>query len=163
MVWRLTSEQPPRQQYHRSSRWELAMSAPGVLRVRLTGPTLRYDEFRRFTERLSAEHIDEIAAVPGVDILYIGTSDLSYSLGHGGQYNHPASLAAIKKIVAAAQRNKVPLGRPGRTPEQMKEYLEQGFTVFQSPSDVSLMLRGGRAFLDPFGKAGIDPAKRPLY
>ena len=39
--------------------------------------------------------IDEIAATPGIDVIFIGTSDLSFSLGLRGKQNHPKLDAAI--------------------------------------------------------------------
>jgi 2-keto-3-deoxy-L-rhamnonate aldolase RhmA len=111
----------------------------------------------------AVDNIEEIAAVEGIDVMYIGTSDLSYSLGHGGEFDHPVVRKAVDKIAAAAKSRKVPVGLPGRTPEQMKASLQQGFTVFQAPADISLMLAGARSYLDPLGKSGIDPRKQPLY
>lgn len=145
-------------------------SGPGLATFRWPAP----EGYHSFADRnvvvilmiedaAAVENIDEIAAVDGVDILYIGTSDLSYSLGHGGQYNHPTVRAAIDKIIAAAKRNNVALGIPSRSPELMQENLKRGFTVFQSPSDAVMLRRGARDFLDPLGKAGIDPAEQPLY
>lgn len=146
-------------------------SGPGLATFRWPAPGEGYHSFAdrnvvvmlMIEDAAAVDNIDEIAAVAGIDIMYIGTSDLSYSLGHGGQSDHPVVQEAINKIVAAAKRNNVPLGRPAGSPGLMKKYMEQGFTVFQSPSDVSLMLRGARAFLQPLGKTGIDPSKQPLY
>src|SRR6185369_12451218 len=42
-------------------------------------------------------HIDEIAATPGIDVLFIGTSDLSFSLGLRGRQDHPQLDAAVAK------------------------------------------------------------------
>ena len=114
-------------------------------------------------EAEAVKNIDEIASVPGIDIMYIGTSDLSYSLGHGGDMNHPTLKEAIAKIIAAGQRNKIAVGLPARSPEQMQAYVKQGITVFQSPADTVMLLGGASGFLDPLGKKGFDPKKQPLY
>ena len=63
------------------------------------------------------DRIDEIAATPGIDVLFIGTSDLSFSLGLRGRQNEPQLEEAIAKIVAAAKRHGKFLGRPARNPE----------------------------------------------
>src|ERR1017187_3230455 len=76
-------------------------------------------------------HIDEIAAVPGIDVLFIGTSDLSFSLGLRGRQDHPRLDNAIARIVAAGKRNGKILGRPGGVPEQIKRFQDQGF-LFRS-------------------------------
>jgi 2-keto-3-deoxy-L-rhamnonate aldolase RhmA len=114
-------------------------------------------------EAEAVKNIDEIAAVPGIDIMYIGTSDLSYSLGHGGDMNHPLLKEAIAKVIAAGQRNKIAVGLPARSPAQMQQFVKEGITVFQSPADTVLLLDGARAYLDPLGKRGFDPKQQPLY
>jgi 2-keto-3-deoxy-L-rhamnonate aldolase RhmA len=109
------------------------------------------------------ENIEAIAATPGIDVIFIGTNDLSFSLGVGGQWTHPKVEEAIAKIVASAKRHNKFLGRPGATPEQIEEYMKQGFLFFQGPSDLVLMRDSARALLDPFGKRGVDPKARAIY
>jgi 2-keto-3-deoxy-L-rhamnonate aldolase RhmA len=108
------------------------------------------------------EHIDEIAAIPGIDVLFIGTNDLSWQLA-GGNRNDPKVIAAIDKIVAAGKRNGKVLGRPAGSPADMQAAMKQGFLFFQGASELGLMARGARELLDPLGKKGIDPKTRPLY
>jgi 2-keto-3-deoxy-L-rhamnonate aldolase RhmA len=50
-------------------------------------------------EASALEHIDAIAATPGVDVLFIGTSDLSFSLGLRGRQDEPLLQDAIQRIV----------------------------------------------------------------
>jgi 2-keto-3-deoxy-L-rhamnonate aldolase RhmA len=97
-------------------------------------------------------HIDDIAATPGIDVLFIGTSDLSFSLGLRGQQDHPRLEEAIGRIVAAGERNGKILGRPGHTPEQIKRFQEQGFRFFMSGTDTAFMAAGAARLLAPLGK-----------
>ena len=97
-------------------------------------------------------HIDEIAAVPGIDVLFIGTSDLSFSLGLRGQQDHPRLEQAIARIVAAGKKNGKFLGRPGLTPEAIKRYQKQGFQFFMAGTDASFMAVGAAQLLQPLGK-----------
>src|SRR5215471_4578346 len=53
----------------------------------------------------AVERIDEIAAVEGVDLLAVGPSDLSRSLGVSGQPDHPRLVAAIDRVCAAAGKS----------------------------------------------------------
>jgi 2-keto-3-deoxy-L-rhamnonate aldolase RhmA len=108
-------------------------------------------------EESALAHIDEIASTPGVDVLFIGTSDLSFSLGLRGRQDHPALEAAIQTIVSAAKRHNKFLGRPGRTLEQIQRYREQGFQVFQSVTELRLMELGAAEILRPLG---IEPSLR---
>jgi 2-keto-3-deoxy-L-rhamnonate aldolase RhmA len=50
------------------------------------------------------ERIDEIAAVEGVDLLAVGPSDLSRSLGVSGQPDHPRLIAAIDRVREAVKK-----------------------------------------------------------
>jgi len=52
----------------------------------------------------AVERIDEIAAVPGVDLLAVGPSDLSRSLGVSGHPDHPRLVAAIDRVREAAKK-----------------------------------------------------------
>jgi len=96
--------------------------------------------------------IDEIAAVPGIDVLFIGTSDLSFSLGLRGRQDHPRLEKAIARIVAAGKKHGKVLGRPAGTPEQIKRFQHQGFLFFMAGTDTALMAAGAAQFLKPLGK-----------
>ena len=114
-------------------------------------------------EAAALDEIDAIAATPGVDVLFIGTSDLSFSLGLRGKQDEPALEEAIRRIVAAAQRHGKFLGRPARTAEQARRYMEQGFRLFQLPTDVGLMELGARQLLESFAAALPDRKSAALY
>lgn len=114
-------------------------------------------------EQSALEHIDEIASTPGVDVLFIGTSDLSFSLGLRGRQNEPALDSAIEAIVAAAQRHKKFLGRPARTLEQIQLYRQQGFQFFQSVTELGLMELGAAEVLRPLGIVPSMRDKSILY
>jgi 4-hydroxy-2-oxoheptanedioate aldolase len=58
----------------------------------------------------AVECTGEIAAVDGIDVVFIGPTDLSQSLGVPGQTQHPTVLAAIDKIIAAVAGSKAALG-----------------------------------------------------
>jgi len=100
-------------------------------------------------EASALDEIDAIAATPGVDVLFIGTSDLSFSLGLRGRQNEPALESAIARIVGAARRHGKFLGRPAGTHEQVRGYMEQGFLFFQMPTEIGLMELGARQLLEP--------------
>ncbi len=109
------------------------------------------------------DRIDEITATKGVDVIFIGTNDLSYSMGFRGKTDNPAYQAALKKIVASAKKSGKPVGRPAGTPEQIKQYMDEGFTFFQGPSDLVMMRTGAEALLKSLGKTGFDSKDKPLY
>ena len=98
-------------------------------------------------EARAVERIDEIAATPGVDVMFIGTSDLSFSLGLRGEQKHPKLQEAIAKVVEAGKRHGKFLGRPAQSPDQVKRYVEQGFQLFQAPTDMGFLTAGAKSYL----------------
>ena len=96
-------------------------------------------------EARAVENIDAIAATPGIDVLFIGTSDLSFSLGLRGKQDDPKHREAVAKVVAAGKKHGKFLGRPAASPEKMAEYREQGFQLFQTLTDIGLMTQGAKA------------------
>jgi len=82
----------------------------------------------------AVERIDEIAAVEGVDLLAVGPSDLSRSLGVSGQPDHPRLVAAIDRVREAVKKGAgtrlaLPLNHAAfpRNAAQLKE-LGAGYT-----------------------------------
>ena len=100
---------------------------------------------------------DEIAATPGVDVVFVGTGDLSFSLGLRGQQEHPRVEAAARDVLAAARRHGKVAGRPAGTAEQTRRYIDEGFLFFQAPSDLVLFEAGAQQFL---AAHGIHPGRR---
>src|ERR1043166_2419865 len=101
-------------------------------------------------EAAALEEIDAIAATPGVDVIFIGTSDLSFSLGLRGRQDEPKLDEAVAKIVAAAKKHGKFVGRPALTPEAIKKYQRQGFQFFMTKTDLELMDVGAADLLGPF-------------
>lgn len=114
-------------------------------------------------EEKAVEEIDAIAATPGIHVIFIGTSDLSFSLGLRGRQDEPALERAIDTIVAAARRHKKYLGRPARSAEQIQAFQQQGFQFFQSVTELGLMERGAGEILRPLGITPSMKDKSILY
>jgi 2-keto-3-deoxy-L-rhamnonate aldolase RhmA len=83
-----------------------------------------------------ARNADGIAALPGVDGLWVGHFDLSVSLGIPGQFDHPKFQDAMKKIVAAAKKHRKSLGRLVPTTEQGIALYKEGFDFCCYSGDV---------------------------
>ena len=82
------------------------------------------------------ENADAIAAIDGVDCLWVGHFDLSVSLGVPGDFGHPAFTAAIDKVRAATSKHDKALGRLVPTVEQGVELFAQGFDFICYSGDV---------------------------
>jgi 2-keto-3-deoxy-L-rhamnonate aldolase RhmA len=98
-------------------------------------------------EASALEEIDGIAANPGVDVLFIGTSDLSFSLGLRGRQNEPELDDAVARIVEAGRKHGKWLGRPAANIDLARQYMAKGFLLFQMPTEIGLMELGARAVL----------------
>jgi 2-keto-3-deoxy-L-rhamnonate aldolase RhmA len=110
----------------------------------------------------AVERIEEIASVPGIDVIFIGPSDLSYSMGFRGKQDEPKLKDAIAKVVAAAKRHNIPVGRPGGAGE-VGDLIKEGFQFFQASSELGMIAAGARPLLEALGKSGTEPKARPVY
>ncbi len=114
-------------------------------------------------EARALPHIEEIVSTPGIDVVFIGTSDLSFSLGLRGRQDEPVLSQAIQAISDAARRHGKFLGRPAGTAEEVLRYREQGFQVFQSVTELGLLRLGAEQILKPLGITGLPADRRSLY
>jgi len=113
-------------------------------------------------QKEAVERIEEILATPGIDVAFIGPSDLSFSYGARGKPT-PEVNAAIAKVVAAAKSRGIPVGRTAGNADDYARFAKEGFQFFQGPTDLGFMAAGARPLLQAAGKTGFDPKTRPLY
>jgi len=102
-------------------------------------------------EEAGVEQIEQIAATPGIDVIFIGVSDLSFSLGLRGRQDDPLLDEAIAKVITAAKRHGKWLGRPAGSAEEVINFHSQGFQFFQSVTELGLMKIGAKVLLEPLG------------
>jgi 2-dehydro-3-deoxyglucarate aldolase/4-hydroxy-2-oxoheptanedioate aldolase len=95
------------------------------------------------------ENVEEIAAVDGVDVLLLGHFDLTNFLGIPGQFDHPTYVSSIKRMVAAARKNKKALGCLASDPAWAKTYRKLGFNMIAAGTEMMLLTSGIRSILDP--------------
>lgn len=92
--------------------------------------------FVQIETEAGALNADEIAAVAGVDCLWVGHFDLSCSLGIPGEFGHARFVAAIDRVVAAARRHNKALGRLVTDIPTGLELAAQGFDFIAWQGDV---------------------------
>ena len=90
----------------------------------------------------SVERANEIAAVDGVDVLFIGPMDLSTSMGIVLQYDHPRFKAALARVSEACRRAGKAAGILLGRPEQVPDTIAAGFTFVGLGSDGGVMAEG---------------------
>jgi 4-hydroxy-2-oxoheptanedioate aldolase len=84
--------------------------------------------------------VDEIAAIDGVDVLFVGPADLSHSLGMSCPPDDPALLVHAAKVAEAARRHGKAAGVLTGDLQQVRAYKELGFTFLGCSSDGSLLI-----------------------
>lgn len=93
----------------------------------------------------------EIAAVPGVDAVFVGPADLSASLGLLGQQGHPEVIAAVRRVFEAVRGAGTPVGVNAFDPGLAREHLDAGAAFVAVGADVSLIARGSERLARDFG------------
>jgi 2-dehydro-3-deoxyglucarate aldolase/4-hydroxy-2-oxoheptanedioate aldolase len=94
--------------------------------------------------------IEQIVAVPGVDVAFIGPGDLSAALGHLGDAAHPDVQAAMGRVEAAARARGVALGNITRNWDQARALYERGYQFLTLCSDTTLLTHGAQELVGKF-------------
>ncbi len=98
--------------------------------------------------RKGLDNVEAIAAVPGVDVLWLGHFDLTNFLGIPGQFSHPAYRDALKRIVGAAHKQGKAAGYMAADVELGREYLGHGFRMIATGTDQGMLQAAIRSNLD---------------
>lgn len=98
--------------------------------------------------RAALDNIEAIATVAGVDVIHIGTNDLSTDLGHPGEMSHPEVLAALERVVRACRANGKFAGvgglyGGGDAAKALAAVVKLGARFITSASEWNLMLAAG--------------------
>ena len=110
-------------------------------------------------------NIDEIAAVPGVDMLFLGQNDLCMSMGLYEKYKFPDMYTspelgdATNKLVAAARKNNVILGIFLFGTSRVAEFLGKGFRFFSIGNDLHHILTQAGAYVKDVESISVDGAQ----
>lgn len=95
-------------------------------------------------------HAAEIAGVEGVDVLFIGPSDLCADLGVPKQFDQPKFQDALKKVATACRAKGKSAGVLLKGPEQVKQMITAGFTFVALGSDGGTLFSGLRRLAGDF-------------
>lgn len=111
------------------------------------------------------ENMAEIAAVPGVDMLFLGQNDLCMSMGlyekyeFPHMYTSPELQAATQKLIDEAKKNNVILGLFLFGTSRVGEFLEKGFTFISIGNDLHHILTQAGAYVGDVEKIAGDKGK----
>ena len=107
---------------------------------------LNFNASERDVLRVVGE-LERIAAVDGVDALFVGPGDISASLGVIGQFTHPKVMELLADAAQRAKATRKPIGTIGDSPEVAAQYRAAGFDFIAIGSDVSLLMRAARSVI----------------
>jgi 4-hydroxy-2-oxoheptanedioate aldolase len=136
----------------------------GIRGVTGTGRAARYGRIKEYLCRANDEigvlvqvetrealaELDSIAAVEGVDGVFIGPSDLSASLGHIGNPAHPAVQEAIKDAVRRIRAAGKGAGILTGNEDEARRYIEWGYTFVAVGTDLVLLARAADGLAQRF-------------
>jgi 2-dehydro-3-deoxyglucarate aldolase/4-hydroxy-2-oxoheptanedioate aldolase len=98
----------------------------------------------------AVNNVDEIISVEGVDIAFVGPSDLSSSMDHTGDLKHPEVLEAIERVESAAKSKGIPLGTVSTSFEQARELYQRGYQFVTLCADSTLVAQGSSRLVKQF-------------
>ncbi len=118
--------------------------------VRAAGYGSHYNEYRadskanllpiiQIESAEAVKNVEEIAAVDGVGVLFVGPMDLSTSLGVFRQYDHPLFLDALNKTLAAAKKYNRAAGILLPSVDTTRHYRDLGFNFITAGTDILLL------------------------
>lgn len=91
----------------------------------------------------AVENADAMASVEGVDVLFLGLTDLTYDLGIPSQYDHPDMMRAVEKVCAAARRHGKFVGMGGPGPNRLdlwQQYVDMGAQMLLTQNDIGMLV-----------------------
>lgn len=103
----------------------------------------------------SVANAERIAAVPGIDALLVGTSDLAMEMGRPGDLGHPDIAAAYEQVIAACRKHGKWPGMGGvYTDDLLARYVPMGMRLILGGNDLSFLMAGASRRADFIRKSG---------
>lgn len=106
-------------------------------------------------DREAVDCIEEIAAVPGFDLLFVGPGDLTLSYGVPMEFDHPLITKATERVAKAARESGKWWGTTTATPEAAQRALDMGARLITAGVDHIFLMNGFKESFENFGSIGI--------
>ncbi|WP_136481992.1 HpcH/HpaI aldolase family protein [Cognatitamlana onchidii] len=97
---------------------------------------------------IAFNNIDEILAVDGIDVIFIGPYDMSQACGVPGQVSHPKVISQMKEIVEKAAPLEKVVGTFVESPESAKQWIDLGVKYISYAVDVGIYYHAGKDIVD---------------
>lgn len=88
--------------------------------------------------------VDNIAAVPGIDVLMMGCMDLALDMGYPGQVTHPEIKKSVQKVVDACRKSNITSGNHIADLEQLRFWMQQGMRMITYLYDSGFIKLAGK-------------------
>lgn len=121
--------------------------APGDPKAKMRAADARTLVIAQIETERGLDHVEAIAAVDGIDVLWVGHFDLTNFLGIPGQFDNPTYVGAIERIVAAGRKHKKGLGFMAASADWAQQYRKLGFNMLAAGPDQALLEAGVRGVL----------------
>jgi 4-hydroxy-2-oxoheptanedioate aldolase len=90
-------------------------------------------------------NLDSMLQIPGIDVVLVGSSDLSQELGIPGNFAHDKMVECYQHVLSACQRHHVTPGLAGVGDLQLvKQWRDKGFRFLYCANETALLVQGGR-------------------
>lgn len=126
----------------RAFNYGLKQSAPEMVQI-LNDRVLTIIQFEH---RDALQHLDEILAVPDLDVLFVGPNDLAQSLGFPGQPGHPEVVTMADLVVARAKARGVKVGTVAPDAPSALDAIDRGFDMIVANSP-GLLASAAKAYI----------------
>lgn len=104
--------------------------------------------------RTGLENVEQIAGIDGVDVLWIGQTDLTCSLGIPGRFEHPDFVAAVDRVVRACRDAGKVAGFMPLSLEEARQFRDCGFRMLAYSGDLWIYQQALRSALE-----GLQPTE----
>jgi 2-keto-3-deoxy-L-rhamnonate aldolase RhmA len=116
--------------------------APGELKAYTQAANNRVMLFAQIETRKAVGNIAEIAAVEGLDGIFVGPNDLACDMEHMGRFNTERMDSAVQQVIEAARVHGLPSGMIASDPEYLRKWAAKGMTIFSCDSELGLLKKG---------------------
>jgi 2-dehydro-3-deoxyglucarate aldolase/4-hydroxy-2-oxoheptanedioate aldolase len=121
--------------------------APGPPRDKIAAANARNLVIAQIETERGLEAVERIAAVDGIDVLWVGHFDLTNFLGIPGEFENPKYLAAVRRVVAAGRKHGKGLGFMVADATWAQQYQALGFNMLATGTDHGILAAGVAAIL----------------
>ena len=88
------------------------------------------------------ENVEEIAATPHLDVIYVGPYDFAIEMGHPGDYDHPDVVAGMERVLQVCLSRGIAFGTTASSPEAGRRWIEKGCRYFEMETEIELIGHG---------------------